>query len=85
MLDGYDIYRSNNLIVALVVVESQFGRDMRLYRWIMRNGQWKVDLCRMGVKKWEWAEIAAKAAEFSQKYNLQQQPATAAGAAEDES
>lgn len=83
VLDGYDIYRSNNLIVAIVVVESQFGRDMRLYRWIMRNGQWKVDLCRMGVKKWKWAEIAAKAAEFSQKYNLLQQ--AAAGAAEDES
>ena len=30
VLDGHDIYRSNNLIVALVVVESQFGKDMRL-------------------------------------------------------
>jgi hypothetical protein len=87
VLDGYDIYRSNNLIVALVVVESQFGRDMRLYRWIMRNGQWKVDLCRMGVKKWKWNEIAAKAAEFSQKYGLQQQhqkgPAGAEGEGEE--
>lgn len=70
VLDGHDIYRSNNLIVALVVVESQFGRDMRLYRWIMRNGQWKVDLCRMGVKKWKWNEIAAKASEFTEKYAL---------------
>ena len=49
VLDGYDIYRSNNLIVALVVVQSQFGRDLRLYRWMKRNDQWKVDLCRMGV------------------------------------
>jgi hypothetical protein len=72
VLDGYDIYRSNNLIVALVVVDSQFGRDMRLYRWIKRNDQWKVDLCRMGVKKWKWDEIAAKAAEFKQKYNLKE-------------
>lgn len=32
VLDGYDIYRSNNLIVALVVVQSQFGKDLRLYR-----------------------------------------------------
>lgn len=53
VLDCHNIYRSNNLIVALVVVGSQFGKDMRLYRWVMRNGVWKVDLCRMGVKKWK--------------------------------
>jgi hypothetical protein len=74
VLDGHDMYRSNNLIVALVVVESQFGKDLRLYRWIKRNDQWKVDLCRMSVKKWKWDEIAAKVAEFTQKYNLKGQP-----------
>lgn len=40
VLDGHDMYRSNNLIVALVVVESQYGRDLRLYRWMKRNEQW---------------------------------------------
>jgi hypothetical protein len=70
VLDGYDIYRSDNLIVALVVVESQFGRDLRLYRWMKRKDQWKVDLCRMGVKRWKWAEISTKALEFMAKYNL---------------
>ena len=70
VLDGHDVYRSDNLIVALVVVESQYGRDLRLYRWVMRNGQWKVDLCRMGVKRWKWDEVAAKAKEFIEKYNL---------------
>jgi hypothetical protein len=76
VLDGYDIYRSNNLIVALVVVQSQFGKDLRLYRWMKRNDQWKVDLCRMGVGRWNWSEIAAKANEFIEKYGLKgQQPA----------
>jgi hypothetical protein len=70
VLDGHDIYRSNNLLVALVVVESQFGRDLRLYRWMKRKDQWKVDLCRMGVKRWKWDEVAAKAKEFIEKYNL---------------
>jgi hypothetical protein len=70
VLDGHDIYRSDNLIVALVVVQSQYGKDLRLYRWVMRNGQWKVDLCRMGVKRWKWDEVAAKAKEFIEKYNL---------------
>jgi hypothetical protein len=70
VLDGHDIYRSNNLIVALVVVESQFGRDLRLYRWMKRKDQWKVDLCRMGVGRWKWDEISAKAREFIAKYGL---------------
>lgn len=70
VLDGHDLYRSQNLIVALVVVESQFGRDLRLYRWMKRNDQWKVDLCRMSVKRWNWGEVAAKAQEFISKYNI---------------
>jgi hypothetical protein len=28
---AYDIYRSNKLIIALVVVESAFRRDLRMY------------------------------------------------------
>jgi hypothetical protein len=70
VLDGYDIYRSNNMIIALVVVESQFGRDLRLYRWIKKKDQWKVDLCRMGVARWNWSQIYAKASEFIDKYGL---------------
>ena len=70
VLDGHDIYRSNNLIVALVVVEGQFGRDLRLYRWMKRKDQWKVDLCRMGVGRWNWDEISSKAKEFVKKYGI---------------
>lgn len=70
VLDGYDIYRSSNLIVALVVVESQFGRDLRLYRWMKRKDQWKVDLYRMGVGRWKWDEISAKAKELIAKYGV---------------
>ena len=74
VLDGHDIYRSNNLIVALVVVESQFGRDLRLYRWMKRKDQWKVDLCRMGVGRWKWDEIAAKANELIAKHGISKSP-----------
>ena len=77
VLDGYDIYRSSNLIVALVVVQSQFGKDLRLYRWMKRNDKWKVDLCRMGVGRWKWNEIAAKANEFIEKYSLKGSQAAA--------
>jgi hypothetical protein len=38
--EGYDIYRSTKLIVALVV-DSDFGEDVRMYRGQKRNdGKW---------------------------------------------
>jgi len=70
VLEGYDVYRSNKLIVALVVVESDFGRDIRLYRWQKRNEAWKVDLCRMSVASWQWDTIASKARELIEKYEI---------------
>jgi hypothetical protein len=70
ILEGYDIYRSSNLIVALVAVESQFGKDLRLYRWQKRKDQWKVDLCRMSVASWNWDVISSKAKELTEKYGL---------------
>lgn len=70
VLDGYDIYRSSNLIVALVVVEGNFGRDLRLYRWQLRKESWKVDLCRMSVARWNWGGIASKVKELKEKHNI---------------
>ncbi len=70
VLEGYDVYRSNKLIVALVVVESQFGRDLRLYRWQKRGEAWKVDLCRMSVSNWSWDTLAGKAKELTSKYEI---------------
>ncbi len=70
VLEGYDIYRSSNLIIALVVVEGQSGKDLRLYRWQNRKGSWKVDLCRMSVSQWQWDTLAAKAKELSTKHGI---------------
>jgi hypothetical protein len=70
VLEGYDIYRSEKLIVALVVVQSDFGRDLRLYRWQKRNDAWKVDLCRMSVALWNWDALAQKAKELTEKYEI---------------
>ena len=70
VLEGYDILRSDKFIVALVVVESQFGRDIRLYRWQKRKDSWKVDLCRMSVASWQWDSLALKAKELMEKYEL---------------
>ncbi len=70
VLEGYDIYRGSKLIIALVAVESQFGKDLRLYRWQLRGDAWKVDLARMSVRGWKFKEITAKAEELTKKYGV---------------
>lgn len=70
VLEGYDVYRSEQLIIALVVVQSNTGKDLRLYRWQKRQGVWKVDLCRMSVKQWDWGKIASKANELKERYGI---------------
>jgi hypothetical protein len=70
VLEGYDVYRSSRLIVALVAVESDSGRDLRMYRWQKRGDAWKVDLCRMSVANWQWDTISAKARELLEKYEI---------------
>ena len=71
VLEGYDIYRSDFLIVALVVVEENKRKDLRLYRWQNRKGAWKVDLCRMSVVRWKWDEIASKVKELKDKHGIE--------------
>lgn len=70
VVEGYDIYRSGNLIIALVAVESQSDKELRLYRWQKRKEAWKVDLCRMSVARWNWDQIAGKAGELKDKHGI---------------
>jgi hypothetical protein len=76
VLEGYDIYRSEYLIVALVAVVEGSRKDLRLYRWQNRKGEWKVDLCRMSVANWKWGEISSKAKELMTKYEIGKQSKT---------
>lgn len=84
VVEGYDVYRSDNLIIALVVVESDRGKDLRLYRWMKRKDQWKVDLCRMSVARWKWSELAEVASGFVRKYGLQKEKSRPVVSASDE-
>jgi hypothetical protein len=76
VLDGFDLYRSSNLIMALVVVRSERGKDLRFYRWQKRRKRdtgeenWKVDLARFSVLRWDWDEIAQKVKDLKQKHGL---------------
>ena len=73
-LGGFDIYRSPNLIMAIVAVESEMGtRDIRFYRWQLRkdaeSGQeaWEVDLARFNVEQFDFKDIAAKVERLNQQ------------------
>ena len=70
VLEGFDVYRSSKLIIAFVAVQSDYGKQLRLYRWQNRNGSWKVDLCRMSVDRWDWSEISGKVGSLCTKYSI---------------
>jgi len=70
VLDGYDILRTDNLIVAIVAVESEKGKDVRLYRWHKKDDQWKVDLCRISMVNWNFTDIYNKVQESKTKYEI---------------
>lgn len=70
VLEGFDILRTEKLIVAIVAVKTDRGNDVRLYRWQKRGEDWKVDLCRMSIAKWNFTDIYNIVSEFKQKYNV---------------
>jgi len=74
-LGGFDIYRSPNLIMAVVAVETGRGtRDIRFYRWQLRkdaqSGEeaWKVDLARFSVSRFDFKDITAKVERLKQQF-----------------
>ena len=56
-IDALDIIKSDKIWIALIFVESQHGKKIRIYRWEKRNEGWKVDLCRMSIENWNWLRI----------------------------
>ncbi len=72
VLEGFDILRTDKLIIAIVAVEIDQKRDVRLYRWQKRGEDWKVDLCRMSISKWNFTDIYNVVSEFKQKYKIRE-------------
>ena len=74
-LGGFDIYRSINLIMAVVAVEKGQGvRDIRFYRWQLRKSaqsgeeSWKVDLARFSVNRFDFKDISSKVERLRQQF-----------------
>ena len=68
ILDGFDVHRSDKLIIAFVAVETPQGPKIRMYRWQKRNDSWKIDLCRMSVEWWDWSAIPGKISKLRERY-----------------
>ena len=57
-LGGFDVYRSPNLIMAVVAVETaKSGEDA-----------WKVDLARFSVRRFDFKDIAGKVERLKQQF-----------------
>ncbi len=70
VIDGYTIYKSNKRWIALVVVETSNGKELRLYSWELRKNEWKVSLASQNVGFWDWDSIVSKVKEFKAKYGI---------------
>lgn len=69
VLDGYTILKSQNFWEAILAVETGNGsKQIRLYRWRNKNGEWKVDLARFNISSWDIEAVASKIKEFKSKY-----------------
>jgi len=68
VLDGVTLYKSSRRWIALVVVETPYGRQLKLYAWVMRGGKWKVDLANLNIGYWDFKKFAEHAERLSKDY-----------------
>jgi len=69
-LDGYDIYKSANRWIALVVVETERRKELRLYAWRKKGEDWKVDLASLSIGFWDLKTLIEKAEELKRTYGI---------------
>lgn len=69
-LDGHDIYVSANRWIALVVVETERRKELRLYAWRKRGDEWKVDLASLNLGFWDLKSLTDAAESLKQKYGI---------------
>ncbi len=70
-LDGHDIYKSATRWIALVVVETERRKELRLYAWRKRGEEWKVDLASLNVGFWDLKTVSEKAEELKHKFSIE--------------
>jgi hypothetical protein len=69
-LDGIDIYKSATRWIALVVVETEKRKELRLYAWRKKVDDWKVDLASLNVGFWNLKDLVDKATDLKEKHKI---------------
>lgn len=70
VVDGFTIYKSQRKWHAIVVIETNYGIQVKLYSWIKRKEEWRVDLANINIGFWDWKSISNKLSKLKCKYLL---------------
>ncbi len=73
VVEGVTIYKSKRRWIALVVVETPFGRQLKLYAWVFKSGEWKVDLANLNIGYWDFKRFAAFAEQLCERHGVNRQ------------
>ena len=59
-VDALDIHKTKKTWIALIAVQSKFGRKIRFYKWRWNENQnkWSVDWARMDIDNWNMENIS---------------------------
>jgi hypothetical protein len=69
-IDGFTLYKSRRRWVAVVVLETPYGKTIKLYEWVNRRGEWKVGLANINLSYWDVDLFARKVNELLHRYAL---------------
>jgi hypothetical protein len=72
LLDSRTYIRTKKRIVALCVLESKFGTQLKLYEWNFKgpDGGWKVGLANLSVRDIDLTRVALDAQQLAKEYAI---------------
>jgi len=70
LIDCHDVIRTNNKIIAFLVVDDRGTKKIRFYAWRKKGDSWKVDLARVDTRGWDFENISQSIAEFKKKHMI---------------
>jgi hypothetical protein len=74
VLEGVTIYKNKRRWIALVVVETPYGRRLKLYAWVRRrDGSWKVDLVNLNIGYWDFKKFASSVEQLLKRHKISRQ------------
>ena len=53
-----------------MVVKTPLGKFLKLYAWVRKEGEWKVDLANLNIGYWDFQKFAEIAEKLREKYKV---------------